>query len=65
MGADPPLRSRAVSVELSATSWLRARRAVADDGQGATDGPVILVRGPGLASHGAEVAQAPWTTPWG
>ncbi len=56
-GLLPRLRSRAVSVAPSAASWLRARRAVAGDIQDATAGPVVLVRGPGLASHGAEVPQ--------
>jgi tetratricopeptide (TPR) repeat protein len=56
-GLLPSLRSRAVSVAPSATSWLRARQAVAGDGQSAAAGPVVFVRGPGLASHGAEVAQ--------
>jgi tetratricopeptide (TPR) repeat protein len=54
-GLLPRLRSRAVSVAPSAASWLRARRSVADDGQDV--GPVVLVRGPGLASHGSEVPQ--------
>jgi tetratricopeptide (TPR) repeat protein len=64
-GLMPRLRTRAVSVAPSAASWLRARRAVAgqprDDAAGqARDyaaGPVVLVRGPGLASRGAEVPQ--------
>jgi len=56
-GLLPRLRSRAVSVAPSAASWLRARRAAAGDGQDAATGPVVLVRGPGLASHGAEVPQ--------
>lgn len=54
-GLLPSLRSRAVSVAPSAASWLRARQAVASDGQSGGAGPVVLVRGPGLASHGAEV----------
>jgi tetratricopeptide (TPR) repeat protein len=48
----PCLRSRAVSVVPSATSWMRARRAAI---QNAAEGPVVLIRGPGLASQGAEV----------
>jgi tetratricopeptide (TPR) repeat protein len=54
-GLMPRLRTRAVSVAPSAASWLRARRAVAGNGRDA--GPVVLVRGPGLASRGAEVPQ--------
>ena len=52
-GLLPRLRCRAVSVAPSAASWLRARAAGAGrpDGTGA----VVLVRGPGLASRGAEV----------
>jgi tetratricopeptide (TPR) repeat protein len=51
----PDLRFRAVSVAPSATSWLRARR---DGATGnSADGRVVLVRGPGLASEGAEVPQ--------
>ncbi len=49
----PSLRDRAVSIAPSATSWLRARRATGAPG----DGPVVLVRGPGLESQGAEVPQ--------
>jgi CHAT domain-containing protein len=56
-GLLPHLRSRALSVAPSAASWLRARRTAAGDAHGATAGPVVLVRGPGLASHGAEVPQ--------
>jgi tetratricopeptide (TPR) repeat protein len=55
-GLLPRLRDRAVSVVPSATSWLRARRASG----GTHDDPasrVVLVRGPGLASQGAEVPQ--------
>ena len=52
----PCFRSRAVSVVPSAASWMRARRAAADDIQNAA-GPVVLIRGPGLASQGAEVSQ--------
>jgi tetratricopeptide (TPR) repeat protein len=51
------LRSRAVSVAPSASSWLRARRADSADVLDATANPVVLVRGPGLASEGAEVPQ--------
>jgi len=53
----PSLRFRAVSVAPSAASWLRARRAAADDTQNLVSGPVVLIRGPGLASQGAEVPQ--------
>jgi tetratricopeptide (TPR) repeat protein len=49
----PSLRHRPLSIAPSATSWLRARRATAPDGL--PDGPVVLVRGPGLESQGAEV----------
>ena len=56
-GLLPRLRSRAVSVAPSATSWLRARRAIAGHVPDSATGPVVLVRGPGLASHGAEVPQ--------
>ncbi|MGE5287426.1 MAG: CHAT domain-containing protein [Micromonosporaceae bacterium] len=56
-GLMPRLRSRAVSVAPSAASWLRARRALAGDVQDATASAVVLVRGPGLGSHGAEVPQ--------
>ena len=56
-GLLPHLRSRAVNVVPSAASWLRARRAAADGVQNASAGPVVLVRGPGLASEGAEVPQ--------
>ena len=45
----PRLRSRVLSVSPSAASWLRARQA------GRAAGPVVLVRGPGLVSGGAEV----------
>jgi tetratricopeptide (TPR) repeat protein len=56
-GLLPRLRSRALSVAPSAASWLRARRAGADTvaGPDATASPVVLIRGPGLASRGAEV----------
>jgi len=50
------LRSRAVSVVPSAAAWLRARRAAAWDVQDAA-APVVLVRGPGLESEGAEMPQ--------
>jgi hypothetical protein len=53
----PCLRSRAVSVAPSAASWLRARRAATDDIQNASSGPVVLVRGLGLAFYGAEIPQ--------
>ena len=61
-GLLPRLRSRALSVAPSAASWLRARRAgadvrSADAVQNATASPVVLIRGPGLASRGAEVPQ--------
>jgi tetratricopeptide (TPR) repeat protein len=54
-GLMPRLRSRAVSVAPSAASWLRARRAAVGEAPDATGGRVVLVRGPGLASRGAEV----------
>jgi tetratricopeptide (TPR) repeat protein len=54
-GLLPSLRSRAVSVAPSAASWLRARRASTDEINKAA--PVVLIRGPGLASQGAEVPQ--------
>jgi hypothetical protein len=53
----PGLRSRALSVVPSAASWLRARRAATDDIHNASAGRVVLVRGPDLASQGAEVPQ--------
>jgi tetratricopeptide (TPR) repeat protein len=53
-GLLPRLRSRAVSVVPSAVSWLRARHAAAWGAQDAA-ASVVLVRGPGLASGGAEV----------
>jgi tetratricopeptide (TPR) repeat protein len=56
-GLLPRLRSRAVSVVPSAAAWLRARRASTDDRDNATSGAVVLVRGPGLASEGAELPQ--------
>ncbi|MFC3541837.1 CHAT domain-containing protein [Nonomuraea ferruginea] len=46
----PALRERTVSVAPSAGTWLRARRA----GSPST-GRVVLVRGPGLRSDGAEI----------
>ncbi|WP_251074963.1 CHAT domain-containing protein [Streptomyces sp. ISL-12] len=46
----PALRDRVLSVSPSATSWLRARETAPPSG-----GRHILVRGPGLASGGAEV----------
>jgi len=57
-GMLPRLDSRAVSVAPSAASWVRARAALSappGDQAAAGDGPVVLVRGPGLASQGAEV----------
>jgi tetratricopeptide (TPR) repeat protein len=56
-GLLPGLRSRTLSVAPSAASWLRARRAGADTvaGPDAAASPVVLIRGPGLASRGAEV----------
>jgi tetratricopeptide (TPR) repeat protein len=56
-GLLPRLRSRAVSIVPSAASWLRARRASTADAHNAAAGPVVLVRGPGLASEGAELPQ--------
>ena len=56
-GLLPRLRSRAVSVVPSAASWLRARRASTDENHNAAASPVVLVRGPGLASEGAELPQ--------
>jgi hypothetical protein len=46
-----------VSVAPSAASWLRARRASTDDIHNAAAGPVVLIRGPGLGSEGAELPQ--------
>ncbi|MEU4658583.1 hypothetical protein AB0G32_32400, partial [Streptomyces sp. NPDC023723] len=46
----PALRDRVLSVSPSATSWLRARETAPPPG-----GRHVLVRGPGLASGGAEV----------
>ncbi|MFE9612426.1 CHAT domain-containing protein [Streptomyces sp. NPDC006012] len=46
----PALRDRVLSVSPSAGSWLRARETEAPPG-----GPQVFVRGPGLATGGAEV----------
>lgn len=46
----PSLRERVLSVSPSASSWLRAREAEPPPG-----GRQVLVRGPGLATGGAEV----------
>lgn len=46
----PSLRERVLSVSPSASSWLRARET-----EPPPDGRHVLVRGPGLASGGAEV----------
>jgi CHAT domain-containing protein len=51
------LRSRALNVAPSASSWLRARRTVSASVLDAAANPVVLVRGPGLVSEGAEVPQ--------
>ncbi|MFH8933383.1 CHAT domain-containing protein [Streptomyces griseosporeus] len=48
----PSLRERVVSVSPSASSWLRARETEPPPGGGH-----VLVRGPGLASGGAEVPE--------
>jgi len=48
----PGLRDRPVSVAPSARAWLRARRAGIPH-----SGRVVLVRGPGLLSQGAEVGE--------
>ena len=48
----PGLRPRVLSVAPSAACWLRAHRADRTPG-----GAVVLVRGPGLASEGAEVPE--------
>ncbi|WP_240810940.1 CHAT domain-containing protein [Streptomyces tendae] len=48
----PSLRERVVSVSPSASSWLRARETVPPRG-----GRQVLVRGPGLATGGAEVTR--------
>ncbi|MFC7010395.1 CHAT domain-containing protein [Streptomyces viridiviolaceus] len=48
----PALRERVLSVSPSASSWLRARETAPPPG-----GRHVLVRGPGLASGGAEVPE--------
>ncbi|MEU9643332.1 CHAT domain-containing protein [Streptomyces sp. NPDC048188] len=48
----PALRERVLSVSPSASSWLRARDTAPPPG-----GRLVLVRGPGLASGGAEVPE--------
>ncbi|WP_345594356.1 CHAT domain-containing protein [Streptomyces marokkonensis] len=48
----PALRERVLSVSPSASSWLRARETTPPPG-----GRQVLVRGPGLASGGAEVPE--------
>ncbi|QUW95218.1 hypothetical protein KE639_06487 [Streptomyces sp. V17-9] len=48
----PVLRERVLSVSPSASSWLRARDTAAPPG-----GRQVLVRGPGLASGGAEIPE--------
>jgi len=48
----PSLRDRVLSVSPSASSWLRAKRTVPPPG-----GRQVLVRGPGLATGGAEVPE--------
>ncbi|MFD5002279.1 CHAT domain-containing protein [Streptomyces mutabilis] len=48
----PALRERVLSVSPSASSWLRAKETAPPPG-----GRQVLVRGPGLASGGAEVPQ--------
>ncbi|WP_171110698.1 CHAT domain-containing tetratricopeptide repeat protein [Streptomyces sp. Z423-1] len=48
----PSLRERVLSVSPSASSWLRARETVPPPG-----GRHVLVRGPGLATGGAEVPE--------
>lgn len=53
----PGLRDRVLSVAPSAASWLRARRADPGDAGEVARGGVVLVRGPGLPSEGAEVPQ--------
>jgi CHAT domain len=55
-GLLPSLRDRAVSVAPSAAVWLRGRRTAAG-GPGDAAGRVVLIRGPGLMSQGAEVPQ--------
>lgn len=56
-GIVPGLRQRPVQVAPSAASWLNARRALAAATSADGRGRVVLVRGPGLASQGAEVAE--------
>jgi hypothetical protein len=53
-GLLPRLRSRAVSVAPSAASWLRARQAAGGEAP-LPHGRVVLARGPGMGSRGAEV----------
>ncbi|MDG9719007.1 CHAT domain-containing tetratricopeptide repeat protein [Streptomyces sp. DH24] len=48
----PSMRDRVVSVSPSASSWLRARETAPPP-----DGRQVLVRGPGLATRGAEVPE--------
>ncbi|WP_434095195.1 CHAT domain-containing protein [Streptomyces flaveolus] len=48
----PALRERVLSVSPSASSWLRARETTPPPG-----GRRVLVRGPGLATEGAEVTE--------
>ncbi|MGW0880299.1 CHAT domain-containing protein [Streptomyces sp. NPDC002671] len=48
----PALRERVLSVSPSASSWLRARETEPPPG-----GRLVLVRGPGLATGGAEVTE--------
>jgi tetratricopeptide (TPR) repeat protein len=50
----PELREREVSVAPSATTWLRARLTCLTS---PSEGAVVLVRGPELPSHGAEVPE--------
>jgi tetratricopeptide (TPR) repeat protein len=47
----PALKDRVISVAPSAAAWMRAHRATEPEHRG-----VVLARGPGLASGGAEVA---------
>ncbi|MFD8203856.1 CHAT domain-containing protein [Streptomyces sp. NPDC059701] len=54
----PALRERVLSVSPSASSWLRARETAPPPG-----GRRILVRGPGLATGGAEVTELAGRTP--
>ena len=62
-GLLPQLRSRAVSVVPSASSWLRAHRAAAGDGQNATSGSVVLVRGPAWPRRAPRSLNWPLTIP--